>query len=363
MSGLSLDLHCAGEQGFSLQLQCELPTDRVTGICGPSGSGKTTLLDCIAGLREVGANSQIRFEDERWHDAGHNLPSWQRQLGYVFSDARLFPHLDVLGNLRYALTRRGNRPGPDIAAVIGWLELETLLTQRPDTLSAGQQQRVAIARALLAGPRLLLLDEPLANLHEAARQHCLRCLQRLATELELPMLYVSHTLEELTQIADDLLLLESGRLVEHGPLLQLCSRLDTRLAQDERAAAIVRTSVVGHDESFGLTELRVEGQSLYVNQLPHPPGSVRRVRIPARDVSLCRQRPEESSILNILPVSVSEIQFTPGAHALVRLALGSQFLLARITRKSALKLQLAAGDELFAQIKSAGLLMEANDPQ
>jgi len=363
VSGLSLDLHCAGEQGFSLQLQCEIPTDRVTGICGPSGSGKTTLLDCIAGLREVGANSQIRFEGERWHDAGHNLAPWQRQLGYVFSDARLFPHLDVLGNLRYALKRRANRQGPDIAAVIAWLELEALLTQRPDTLSAGQQQRVAIARALLAGPRLLLLDEPLANLHEAARQHCLRCLQRLATELELPMLYVSHTLEELTQIADDLLLLESGRLVEHGPLLQLCSRLDTRLAQDERAAAIVRTSVVGHDESFGLTELLLEGQSLYVNQLPHPPGTVRRVRIPARDVSLCRQRPDQSSILNILPVSVSEIQLTPGAHALVRLALGSQFLLARITRKSALKLQLSEGDELFAQIKSTGLLMEANDPQ
>tara|TARA_R110000823_G_scaffold125385_10_gene252144 strand:- start:4405 stop:5496 length:1092 start_codon:yes stop_codon:yes gene_type:complete len=363
MNALSLDIQCAGEQGFTLQVQCDIPTDRVTAICGPSGSGKTTLLDCIAGLRDAGDNARIAFNGEHWQAAGQKLPPWQRQIGYVFSDARLFPHLDVLGNLRYALTRRDNRQGPEMADVIAWLELEALLAQRSDTLSAGQQQRVAIGRALLTAPRLLLLDEPLANLDDAASRHCLRCLQRLAAELELPILYVSHALEELTQLADDLLLLEGGRVVEHGPLLQLCSRLDTRLAQDERAAAIVRATVLGHDENFELTELSVEGQTLYVNQLPHPPGTVRRVRIPARDVSLCRHRPKESSILNILPVTVSELQRTQGAHTLVRLALGSQFLLGRITRKSAVGLQLAPGDQLFAQIKSAGLLMEANDPQ
>ncbi|MEZ5568996.1 MAG: molybdenum ABC transporter ATP-binding protein [Halioglobus sp.] len=362
VSGLSLDIHCAGERDFSLQLRCVIPSDRITAVCGPSGSGKTTLLDCVAGLREPGANGHIHFNGRRWHESGRTLPAWQRNIGYVFSDARLFPHLDVAGNLAYASARSAGRAGPSEQDVIAWLELRPLLAQRPHTLSGGQRQRVAIARALLSAPQLLLLDEPLANLDDAASQHCLRCLQRLAGELALPMLYVSHAIEEVTQLADELLLLDAGRLAEHGSLLQLSGRIDTRLAQDERAAAILSAHILRHDDAFGLTELQVEGQTLYVNHLPQAPGSARRVRIPARDVSLCRHRPDDSSILNILPVTVRELQHTQGAHTLVRLALGSQYLLARITRKSALGLRLARGDQLFAQIKSAGLLMEANDP-
>ena len=289
------------------------------------------------------------------------MPAWQRRIGYVFQDARLFPHLNVLQNLQYALARRP--PPGDIALdqVVEWLELEKLLPRATETLSAGQKQRVAIGRALLSSPRLLLLDEPLANLDHAARRQCLRCLQRLSDELRLPMLYVSHDIEEVSQLADQLVLLDRGRLVEQGSLLSLCSRLDTRLSHEEQAAAILTASVTRHDTHYGLTELAVDGHALFVNHLPHAPGQTRRVRIPARDVSVCRKRPQDSSILNILPVTVSEIEGTDAARLLLRLSLGSQFLLARITRKSAVELNLQVGDPIYAQIKSAALLMEATD--
>jgi molybdate transport system ATP-binding protein len=267
----------------------------------------------------------------------------------------------VQQNLNYALARAAAPGAVTLDQVVAWLELGDLLSHASDTLSAGQKQRVAIGRALLSSPRLLLLDEPLANLDHAARQQCVRCLQGLSGELALPMLYVSHDIEEVSQLADHLLLLDQGRLVEQGSLLELCSRLDTRLSHEEQAAAILTASVTQHDTVFDLTELAVDGHPLYVNHLPHAPGQTCRVRIPARDVSICRQRPRDSSILNILAVTVSEIENTDGPRLLLRLSLGSQFLLARITRKSAVELRLQVGDPIYAQIKSAALLMEATD--
>ena len=361
MKGLSLKLECQGDSEFALRLDCTLPASGITAVYGPSGSGKSTLLDCIAGLRAPQADSVVQLDSEAWQAPGVTVPPWQRRIGYVFQDARLFPHLDVQQNLNYALARRAPPGSISLDQVVAWLELSDLLSRTTDTLSAGQKQRVAIGRALLSSPRLLLLDEPLANLDHAARQQCLRCLQRLSDELQLPMLYVSHDIEEVSQLADHLLLLDKGRLVEHGSLLELCSRLDTRLSHEEQAAAILTASVARHDTTFGLTELSIDGHTLLVNHLPHTPGQTRRVRIPARDVSVCRERPLDSSILNILPVTVCEIENTDGARLLLRLSLGSQFLLARITRKSAVELRLQVGDPIYAQIKSAALLMEATD--
>lgn len=362
MTGLRLKLQCQGNSDFALQLECTLPATGITAVYGPSGSGKSTLLDCIAGLRQPQADSVIQFDGETWLDRERATPSWQRRIGYVFQDSRLFPHLNVQQNLDYALARRTTPGSVSPQQVVAWLELDALLPRATGTLSAGQKQRVAIARALLSSPRLLLLDEPLANLDHSARQQCLRCLQRLASELQLPMLYVSHDIEEVSQLAEHLLLLNHGRLVEQGSLLDLCSRLDTRLSQEEQAAAILTAQVAGHDTEFDLTELTVDGHSLFVNHLPHAPGQSRRLRIPARDVSVCRQRPQDSSILNILPVTLCEIENTAGARLLLRLSLGSQFLLARITRKSAVELRLQVGDPIYAQIKSAALLMEVTDP-
>jgi molybdate transport system ATP-binding protein len=362
MSGLDLHIDYRGNQEFRLQLKCTLPDHGITAIYGPSGSGKSTLLDCIAGLRRPGDNSHILFRGDTWHDRAHSTPTWQRRIGYVFQEARLFPHLSVQQNLDYAQTRRHPESDPvSLDKVVNWLELTHLLTRAPDTLSAGQKQRVAIARALLSAPRLMLLDEPLANLDHAASQQCLGYLQRLQEELDLPMLYVSHDIEEVTQLADHLALLDQGELIDQGSALDLCSRLDTRLSHEEQAAAITVGTITQHDEAYGITELNLEGQTLFVSHLPQAPGQQRRIRIPARDVSVCRERPRDSSILNILPVTLSEIEESGDTRILLRLTLGSQFLLARITRKSAAELQLKVGDLLFAQIKSAALLMEATD--
>ncbi|MDG2046991.1 MAG: molybdenum ABC transporter ATP-binding protein [Halioglobus sp.] len=361
MNGLTLDISCPGNNNFSLEVDCELSASGITAVYGPSGSGKSTLLDCIAGLRQTAPGSTIRLNNETWQDAGNTVPIWQRHIGYVFQDARLFPHLNVQRNLDYALTRRPRTGNIHLEQVITWLELNDLLSRSTETLSAGQKQRVAIGRALLSAPRLLLLDEPLANLDHAARQQCLRCLQQLSQELQLPMLYVSHDIEEVSQLADHLLLLEQGQLVEHGSLLALCSRLDTRLSHEEQAAAILTATVAQHDTEYGLSKLTVDGHSLLVGHLPHAVGQSRRIRIPARDVSVCRHRPSDSSILNILPVSVVEIEDTNTAKLLIRLCLGSQYLLARITRKSCVELGLCIGDKIYAQIKSAALLMETSD--
>jgi len=361
MSGLSLRLDFTAGADFRLQLDCELPGEGITAIYGPSGSGKSTLLDCIAGLRQSGADSVIRFRDEYWQRPGSFVPTWRRGVAYVFQDARLFSHLNVRQNLHYALRRRHRDNGVGLQQVISWLQLHELLEHHPGSLSAGQGQRVAIARALLSAPDLLLLDEPLANLDHAASQQCIGQLQELAVELGLPMLYVSHDIEEVSQLADQLVLLEGGRLVAQGSLLELCSRLDTRLSQEEQAAAIVVGTVTRHDPEFCLTELDVEGQALLVGGSNHATGSKRRLRIPARDISVCRQKPADSSILNILPVTLSEMANDGASRVLLRLQLGSQFLLARITRKSAASLRLQVGDHIFAQIKSAALLMESTD--
>ncbi|MEE4143556.1 MAG: molybdenum ABC transporter ATP-binding protein [Halieaceae bacterium] len=362
MNGLALRLDCPGQAGFRLQLDCELPDTGITAIYGPSGSGKSTLLDCIAGLRRPAAGGLVRFRGEQWLAPGTFVPPWQRGVAYVFQDGRLFPHLNVQRNLDYAAARRDvSRDGATMEQVVHWLELGGLLGQTPATLSAGQKQRVAIGRALLSSPQLLLLDEPLANLDHSASQQCLAYLQRLARELGVPMLYVSHDIEEVSQLADHLVLLEQGGLVDQGPLLDLCGRLDTRLCREEQAAAIVLGSIREHDPEYGLTELVVEGQTLLIASGETTAGAPRRLRIPARDVSVCRHKPEDSSILNILPVTLTQMEADDSARVLLRLALGSQYLLARITRKSANRLDLQVGDRLFAQIKSAALLMESSD--
>lgn len=359
MSELTLRLSSGGDSGFSLQIDCQFPATGVTAIYGPSGSGKTTLLNCIAGLHPAPGDGLIRFGDKLWQSDSGFTPAWERQIGFVFQDARLFPHLSVGQNLNFAMQRRGSDDTVSFDDVSQWLQLNDLLARLPESLSAGQTQRVAIGRALLSGPQLLLMDEPFANLDHAAREECLYYLKRLRKSLNIPILYVSHDIEEVSQIADHLVLLENGRIESQGSLLELCSSLDTRLSHEERAAAIVLGTLQNHDARFGLSEVQVAGETLFVNHIEATIGQQQRLRIPARDVSICRERPLDSSILNIVPVTLSEIEETTGSRVLLRLALGEQYLLARITRKSASKLGLKPGDRIFAQIKSAALLSDS----
>lgn len=351
---LELRIDHVSAEGFALQLESALPLQGITAIFGPSGSGKTTVLDCIAGLRDDINNVQLSFGDEPWRDGNTRLAPWERDVGYVFQDARLFPHLTVAENLAFA-QRRARRDTLDAKDVLGWLEIESLQQRRVTTLSAGQAQRVAIARALLSGPRLLLLDEPLANLDRAAAAQCLQCLTRVASESALPMLFVSHRIEEVAAIADRLLLLRDGQIEAAGELPELLTRLDSSLAEDENAAAILNAQVTERDADYGLTALDADGHSLRVASHAET-GAWRRVRIPARDVSVCRQAPQETSILNVLPVTLDGIRSVSPTHCLLRLKLREQFLLARITERSRHDLKLREGDALFAQIKSSALL-------
>ncbi len=356
MNLLHLDLRVQRGDNFSLKLSCELSSTGVTALYGPSGSGKTTVLSCVNGLLNPDAGSRIALAEEVWFGNGTCTPPWRRGVGTVFQDARLFPHLSVDGNLSYAERRQFRAPPYSREQVEQWLDLHALLNHFPHQLSAGQAQRVAIGRALLSGPRLLALDEPLANLDRAARQPILGALQHIARESEVPILYVSHEIEEVTRLADDLLLLRAGTLEAHGPLLELCGRLDTALSEEEQAAAVLEGEVTEHEAEFGLSTLTIDGQVLYLAADNNPEGLRRRVRIPARDVSICRSRPTDSSILNILPATLVEMAPSGGAHMLLRLRLTEQHLLARITRKSAAQLQLVPGDQVFAQVKSAALL-------
>ncbi len=354
MSHLEIQLRHRDPSGFELSVDTAIPLTGVTALFGPSGSGKTTLLDTIAGLRADVESAQVRFGDESWQGRERRLPADRRGIGYVFQDARLFPHLDVAGNLEFA-RRRAARPILRLEQVVEWLNMGVLLDRPTDTLSAGQQQRVAIARALLRGPRLLLLDEPLANLDRPAAAECLRGLSRVARETKLPMIYVSHQIEEICNIADHLLLMEHGQITAEGALLDLAGRLDSHLADDEHAAAILRVEPGALDKQYGLVELRVDGASLWVSATDMR-GEERRLRIPARDVSICLEPPAASSILNILPVTVVEMRDSGAAHSLLRLRLAEQHLLARITRRSRDDLNLRVGNAVYAQIKSSALL-------
>jgi len=364
MTGLRLKVNYRPTPSFHLDVDCSIPATGVTAIFGPSGSGKTTLLNCIAGLSSSASDSEIVYQGETWQSEGVFLQPWEREIGFVFQDSRLFPHLSVRQNLEYAVARQKRQSDISMENIIEWLSLEELLPQAATELSAGQKQRVAIARALLSAPQLLLLDEPLANLDHAARRQCLHYLQKLRDLIELPILYVSHDMEEVGQLADKLIILNSGKIEAQGSVIDLCSRLDLRLSHSEAAATIVIGRVTRHDESYGLTELDVSQSTVFVNQMSERIGTSCRLRIAARDISICRERNTASSILNILPVRLVEIEKTNDTRVLLRLALGQQFLIARVTRKSVTELDLKVGEDLYAQVKSVALLsevMESNE--
>ena len=360
MEQLQIRIHCRRGE-FTLAAESTLPLHGVTGIYGPSGSGKTTLLNCLAGLIPTAQGSLVQLGDRVWQDRGLNLPTHRRGVGFVFQDARLFPHLDVRGNLRFAAAHRHSPRGPDFDQVCEWLQLAPLLQRSTRQLSRGQQQRVAIARTLLNHPALLLLDEPLANIDIAHRREILNYLEIISRELQIPIILVSHNMEELARLADWLVVMEAGRICAAGPTVELCSRLELALAQEEQAAAILSTRITGHDAAYGISELAIDGQAMFLSRVSAPVGSHVRLRVPARDVSLCLEPPARTSILNILRADIDSIEESTEPRVLVRLRLGSQYLLARITRKSLDRLALAPGMPVYAQIKSVALLNQIHD--
>jgi molybdate transport system ATP-binding protein len=346
-------------EGFTLDVDLELPARGVTALFGQSGSGKTTLLRCIAGL-ERAPRGRLAVHGEIWQDDHRWVPTHRRPLGYVFQEASLFPHLTVLGNLRYGM-RRGpaaKRTGLDHA--IALLGIGHLLERSADRLSGGERQRVAIARALAVEPRLLLMDEPLASLDLKRKQEILPYLERLHAELDLPVLYVSHSPDEVARLSDHLVALEGGRVRAEGPLAETLVRLDLPIRIGEDVAAILDGTVAAIDEAWHLARVDFPGGSLWTPDRDLAVGRPARLRVLARDVSIARQWPGQSSIQNVLPARVDAIADDehPGL-LLVRVRLGSSSLVARLTRRAAAELDVSAGQEVWIQVKSVALVDRA----
>lgn len=353
----TLNIRLALARGtFALDIDVALPGRGVTGLSGPSGSGKTSLLRALSGLER--AQGRIDINGIRWLDsaAGLDLPVHRRRVGYVFQDAALFAHLDVRGNLDYGLRRTpAARRRTALDQVVDWLGLAPLLARRVAQLSGGEAQRVAMGRALLTSPDLLLFDEPLAALDQDARQAILPYLERLHRELAVPAIYVSHAQDEITRLADHLVLLESGKLRASGTLAELLTRPGLPLSGADTAVAILDGRVAAVEESFGLTWVDTAAGRIALAAGGLAPGTALRLRIAARDVGLALRAPRETSILNCLPARVTAIADHGPAQVMVHLQAGGAPLLARITRKSCDQLGIATGTAVHALIKSVAL--------
>ncbi|WP_412852535.1 molybdenum ABC transporter ATP-binding protein [Ectothiorhodospira shaposhnikovii] len=341
---------------FTLDVDLDIPGQGVTALFGRSGSGKTTILRCLAGLERI-REGRLRFHGETWQEGRRWLPVHKRPLGYVFQEASLFPHLKVRDNLLYGFKRlipdRRRLALGEVSALLGLTEL---LDRYPDALSGGQRQRVAIGRALLTSPQLLLMDEPMASLDVTSKGEILPYLERLRDELSIPVVYVSHSIEEVARLADHMVLLEAGRALAQGPLQTLLTRTDLPLAHSEQASAVIEGTVAVHHEPDHLTELAFAGGSLLISHQERAVGTPLRARILARDVSVALTRPDASSVLNALQVRISDISDDPQpGHVILNLDAGGQTLLARISLRSCRQLALAKGQTVWAMVKGVAV--------
>ena len=325
--------------------------DGVTALFGRSGAGKTSVVNAVAGLLRpdfgtIDLNGR-RLVDS---DCGTYVPIHMRKIGYVFQDARLFPHLSVRGNLLY-----GARDDRNLGRISDLLGITHLLSRRPRALSGGEASRVAIGRALLAEPEMLIMDEPLASLDAARKEEILPYLERLRDEAGMPILYVSHSVEEVARLATTLVLLDQGKVVRAGPAAELFADPALVPVFGPRTAGALLTGRIEAQHDDGLTEVAVSGGRLFLPAVEGPAGTALRIRIEAQDVMLALSRPENVSALNILPATVTEVHAGQGPGMMVQLRSGSDLILARITRRSAEALSLAPGTACFAVLKSVAV--------
>lgn len=353
---LAIDIrHRLGD--FRLDARFETGSGLIA-LFGRSGSGKTTIINIIAGLirpeqGQVAVGDAVLVDTDR----GIFVPRHRRRIGYVFQEGRLFPHLTVRQNLLYG---RWFSPKPeardDLDRVVELLGIGPVLERRPGRLSGGEKQRVAIGRALLANPRVLLMDEPLASLDEARKAEILPYIERLRDQTRIPIIYVSHSIAEVTRLASSLVLLSEGKVAAAGPTAEIMHRLDLfPLTGRAEAGAIVEATVERHDESFALTELRSRAGLWKLPRLEAPVGARLRLRVRARDVMLAKSAPNDLSALNILPGIVAGIGAHDGPIAEVSIDCSGEMLVARLTRYSVERLGLATGTPVFALIKSVAL--------
>jgi molybdate transport system ATP-binding protein len=328
----------------------------LTALFGRSGAGKTSLVNAIAGLLRpehghVAIDDAVLTDTER----GVFVPARRRRIGYVFQEGRLFPHLTVRQNLLYGrwFAPKAARRPEEFDQVVDMLGIAVLLARRPANLSGGEKQRVAIGRALLSGPRLLVMDEPLASLDEARKAEILPYIERLRDEAGVPVVYVSHQIAEVARLATTMVVLSEGSVAAVGPPAAIMGRIDLfPLTGRAEAGALLNTRVAGHDAEFGLTTLAAAAGELRVPRLDLPVGMMLRVRIRARDVMIALSPPERLSALNVLPGVVAELGRADGPIVELRLDCAGEALVARLTRRSVETLGLVPGRPVYAVIKS-----------
>lgn len=340
-------------EAFTLDIaELSLPNTGVTALFGRSGSGKSTLLRVLAGL-ETQAVGRIQFNDHVWQDGQRFMLPQQRNVGVIFQDGALFPHMTVRQNLQFALARAPR--SQDLLEVASRCRIDHKLDAPVLTLSGGEKQRVAIARALLSSPELLLLDEPLSALDTATKKEILPFLEELKDSLNLPMIYVTHAPAEVERLADRVVFLQQGRIDKVETLAEALSRADSPLFADEGASSVLMTKVETLQAGDGLSCLRPSGSQcqLWLPEVAHV-GNYR-VRIMARDVGISLSEPQDSSLLNVLKVTIERIE--PSAQsALLTLRLGEQTLFAQISLRSLRQLRLSVGMRVYALIKAMALV-------
>jgi len=364
MSTLHLQIQMS-RSAFQLNLDLLLPSEGITAIFGPSGSGKTTLLRAVAGL-ETNAQGRIQIGTQIWQDTSRGicLPTWQRPLGYVFQESSLLPHLSVVENLNFGLKRALKSAGIALSdaqialqASVELLGIGSLLQRMPQELSGGERQRVAIARAIAMQPQLLLMDEPLASLDVARRQEIFPWLAKLRDELKMPMLYVTHSAEEVTRLADQLVVLDQGQVKAQGPVGAVLTQVVNPVVMGEDAGALIAGHIGAVDAEWHLSRVDFEGGCIWMRDAGLPVGNAVRIRILARDVSMATAEPRNTSIQNQLQGVIQSI--TPDAHpsqVMVVLKCGTEEVLARVTRRAISELGLQTGMPVWAQVKSVALV-------
>jgi molybdate transport system ATP-binding protein len=340
---------------FSVTASFAVPARGVTGLIGASGSGKTTLLRGMAGL--LRGRGEVCFRGTTWQDERVFVPPHRRSIGYVFQDGVLFDHLRVRDNLLFGWRRRPRgEQRMTVSQAVDLMGVGHLLDRRVTHLSGGERQRVAIARAVLAAPALLLLDEPMASLDRAGRREIVPYLEHLHAALDCPMVYVSHAHEEILRLADQVVVLEGGRVVACGPVEALAGRLDLPALDEGGAFTLLEGTVAGRDDAYELNRIEVRAGGIWLPGAPLKPGGRVRIQVPASGVSLAVGAPGRTSVQNNLPVVVREVETVDGARVLVRLDAGGDRLFALVTRKAADELGIHPGLSCRALIKAVSLI-------
>ncbi|MEH6403704.1 MAG: molybdenum ABC transporter ATP-binding protein [Sneathiella sp.] len=346
------------KENFKINTHFTFPSRGITALFGPSGCGKTTILRCIAGLNRL--NGKLRIGAETWQDSIRFIPTHKRAIGYVFQEASLFPHLTVKQNLLFGQKRALSKTaGPTFDEITSLMGLDALLNRSPDYLSGGERQRVAIGRALLTSPKLLLMDEPLSGLDLAAKDEIITYLDKLHEALKIPILFVSHDIREVERLADHMVLMEKGHVRAQGPLLDLLNDPTLPFASADDAATILEGRVITFDPTDHLSELSIQGGTLFVPGKIGEIGETRRLRISASDISLSVTPPSRTTILNIIEAKITSIQ--PISHGKIGLLLslsgedGAQ-LISHITQRSFNNLEFKLDQKIFVQIKGVSMI-------